>query len=250
MFDILGLTPGEFALLTAIFCVAGLVRGFAGFALSALVMASAVSILSPVELIPLLWYAELAASLLMGRAGWRDADRTVALLLVAGAWVGWPIGLWLTTYLPVEQSKLVALAVILTLAALQLARIRIPGLETRAGTLVAGVASGTVSGIANVGGMVVALYVLAQNSAARSMRGTLVIYLFLGSLGALVTQLSYGVMDATATFRGLAFVPITLLSVWAGSKLFNPRWEPYYRPFCLGLLMMLAGAGLLRTVLT
>ncbi len=244
------LSPTEAALLSLIVFVAGVVRGFAGFALSALVMASAATIIPPIQLIPILWFLEMAASLQMARGGWKDANRTVALLLVLGNFIGWPIGLSLTTSLPVATSSLIALVMILVLAGLQLARLRIPGLETRTGTIVSGFMAGIAAGIAHVGGMVVALYVLSQNSAARTMRGTLVIYLFVGSFGSLLYLLYFGVMTQVSLWQGLVFSPLTLLGVWVGTKFFSPKWEPYYRPFCLGLLIFLAALGLIRMMLS
>lgn len=247
--DILNLAPFDIALLCAICFAAGMVRGFSGFALSALVMASAATLLPPIQLIPILWFLEMAASLQMAQGGWRDANRLIALLLVGGNFIGWPLGLSLTTSLPVETSSLIALSIILALAALQLGRLRIPGLATRTGTLISGVVSGLVAGVAHVGGMVVALYVLSQNQPAKMMRGTLVVYLFLASFGSLVYLLYFDVMTQAAAWRGLFFAPITMLGVWAGTKFFNPQWERYYRPFCLSLLMFLATLGLIRLAL-
>ena len=58
MFDSLlnwtALTGQEFAILTVIVVIAGIVRGFSGFALSAIVMASAVIILPPVQILSLI----------------------------------------------------------------------------------------------------------------------------------------------------------------------------------------------------
>lgn len=244
-----GLDGGQSLALAVLCLVAGVVRGFSGFALSAVVMASAASFIPPVKLIPLLWFQEMAASLVMARSGLRDADRKTAGLLVAGNWIGWPIGLWLTLSLPETSSKALALAVIVALAALQLARVRLPGLRSAAGPAMAGIVAGIVSGLAHVGGMVVALFVLAQGAAARSMRGTLVLYLFIGSLGAFIYQTGMGVMTWTAAAQGLLLAPVTLLGVLAGIRLFNPRWEPYYKPACLGLLILLALAGLARLTL-
>ncbi|NCW66635.1 MAG: sulfite exporter TauE/SafE family protein, partial [Rhodobacteraceae bacterium] len=50
MQELLTLTQAEFTLLAVICFCAGLVRGFTGFALSAIVMASAALILSPLAL--------------------------------------------------------------------------------------------------------------------------------------------------------------------------------------------------------
>lgn len=244
--DLTGLLPAEIIALLVICFAAGLVRGFTGFALSALVMAVAVSFLPPVELIPILWFLEMTASVMLARGGWRDAERGTAVTLVLANAVGWPIGLWLTTSMPVSTSKVVVLLLVLALAATQLARIRIPWLATRAGTVTTGVTAGTVSGLAHVGGMIVALYALSRQSDARTMRGTLVTYLFLASVGSLFFQIAFGVMDTAAAMRAAVLIPPTALGVWLGHLLFTPRWQRYYRPFCLWLLIALAAVSLIR----
>ena len=242
------LTPQELAILAGIALLAGLVRGFSGFALSAIVMATAVLILPPVALIPICWWLEMTASLLMMSGGWRDADRGVAIGLVIGSSVGVPMGLALTLAVPVEVSKIIALAVILTLAATQLAKIRLAFLATKPGLYGSGIGAGIVTGLAGVGGMVVALYVLARDAPARQMRGSLVVFLFLGSLTSMVTLLAFGVMDGLAVKRGLVLAPVVAVGVFLGQRLFIPKWERVYRPFCLSLLMALAGAALIRTL--
>jgi len=241
------LTGQEFTVLTLIVLAAGIVRGFAGFALSALVMATAVMILPPITLIPMLWWLEMAASLLMIKGGWADADRPTAYGLVIGSAVGWPIGLWLTTSLPVDTSRVVALSIIVVLAASQLAKVRLDFLASKPGLYGTGVVAGIVSGLAHVGGMVVAFYVLASNAPARTMRGSLVLFLFLGSLTSMVILLLFGVMNFSGVTRGLIFAIPTVVGVLLGQRLFTERLAPYYRRFCLILLVGLAMIGLIRT---
>ena len=245
----LDLTGQELSWLTAIVVVAGIVRGFSGFALSAMIMATATLILPPIALIPMLWWLELSASLLMLRGGLADADRGTVIGLVAGSAAGWPIGLWLTVTLAVETSRLIALTVIFALAVLLLSKLKLPFLATRPGLYGTGIVAGIASGLAHVGGMVVALYVLASDAPARQMRGSLVLFLFLGSITSMITLLAFGVMDFSGISRGLAFVLPTLFGVYMGQRLFTPALAQYYRPFCLTLLCGLAGAGLIRTQL-
>lgn len=248
MFEILSLIPGEYAFLAVVTFAAGLVRGFSGFALSALVMSISVLILPPVALIPVCWVLEATASALMVRGGWADADKRIAFGLVGGGVVGTPIGLALTTTLPVQTSTLLALATIIALATLQLAKVRLPFLATRPGLYGSGVMAGVATGIASIGGMVVALYVLSQDRTPRNMRATLVLFLVTSSAFGLMWLLIYGVMSTQALLRGLALAPPVALGVIMGKALFNPRLEPYYKPFCLCLLLGLAGVSLLRTL--
>ena len=246
LYEITALDAPEFWIIFGIVLIAGIVRGFSGFALSALIMATAVAFLPPIELIPMLWWLEMSASLLMLKGGWADANRSAAIGLVIGSTAGWPLGLWLTKTLDVATSKVIALTIILTLAVSQFAKMRLRFLATRPGLYGTGFVAGIVSGLAHVGGMVVAFYVLASESPARIMRGTLVLFLFLGSLTSLIIQILFGVMDMSGIARGLVFAVPTLLGVFLGQRMFVEKLSAYYRPFCLSLLCALAGAGLLR----
>jgi len=247
LFTFTDLTGQEFLILTGIVVVAGIVRGFSGFALSALVMASGVMILSPVELIPICWCLEMVASALMARSGWQEADRGVVMGLVIGSAVGVPIGLALLMSFPVETSKLVVLAIIIVLALTQLAKIRFAFLATRAGLYLSGFVAGVVTGLAHVGGMVVALYVLSQNATAAKMRAALVLYLFISMFTSLIFYLIADVMTWQALVRGVAFAVPAAGGVLIGQWLFIPRFAAYYRPFCLSLLCALAMISAIRT---
>ncbi len=247
MTGLLNLTGGELMFVVSAVFIAGVVRGFSGFALSALVMASTVWIIPPIALIPICWFLEMAASLLMVRGGFREADNSIVIGLVIGSIIGTPLGLALTTALPVETSKLIALVIILILALTQLLNLRLPFLATRPGLYGSGLLAGIVTGLASVGGMVVALYVLARQAPARVMRASLVMFLFLTSLTSFIYLWLYGMMTPETIWRGLLLSVPALAGVVAGKALFRPVFEQYYRPFCLSLLVFLAGLGLVRT---
>lgn len=238
----------DLILLSCIAFGAGLVRGFSGFALSALVMASATAILPPVALIPILWFLEMTASFLMVRGGIAEADRGVVVGLVFGALIGTPIGLAVTTTVSPTMSALIALILIIVLAVTQLARIRFAFLSTRPGLLIAGLVSGIASGLAAVGGMVVALYVLAREAPARQMRASLVMFLFFSSIGSAIYLALYGLLERETVIRGLLLSIPTAFGVIVGQRIFIPALERYYRPFCLSLLIILAVAGLVRKI--
>lgn len=245
----LSLTPAQALAMTAICFAAGLVRGFTGFALSAFALALAVLILPPVELIPVLWWLELTASIVMLRSGWGGADMRAAITLALGSALGMFVGLGLTTSLEPAMSQRAALVVLITLAAMQLTRLRIRGLATPFGTVIAGVIAGIATGLAGVGGMVVALYILARDDDPKVMRATLVAFLFLGSATSLFTHLYYGTMNQTSVLRGFALIIPCILGVLIGQRLFTPRLQPYYRPVCLSLLIGLGAVSLLRSAL-
>ncbi len=244
--DLVQLTPTQMLLCAGVVFAAGMVRGFSGFALSALIMASVVLILPPIELIPICYILEAAASLMMFRGGLREADMKIVWGLAIGSAIGIPMGLYATTTLPVETSKLIALCIILCLAIAQLFRSSPKLLASTPGLYASGVTAGVVSGLASVGGMVVALYVLAREAPAKTMRASLVMYLFIGMFTSIVYLLGFGVMNTLAITRGLVFTPVVVAGVLVGSALFRPSLEGTYKKFCLGLLIFLAATGLIR----
>lgn len=244
----LALPEGEALTLLLIVLLAGIVRGFSGFGLSALTMAAAALIVPPVQLIPALWFVELTANLLLMKGGFRDGDLKVALPLFIGGTAGWPLGLFLTTSVSTETSRLVALLLVAALAALQLANIRIPAMATRPGLYGTGLLSGIASGLASIGGMVVAVYILSSGQPAARMRGSMVIYLVLGSATSLAILLAFGLMDGAALARGLVLSIPGALGVLVGVRLFTPRLALWYRPFCLALIAGLALWGVARAL--
>ena len=97
--------------------------------------------------------------------------------------------------------------------------------------------------------MVVALYVLAREAPAKTMRASLVMFLFIGMFTTLVYLLGFGVMNKLAITRGLLLAPLVAAGVLVGSAIFRPSLEAIYKKFCLSLLIFLAIAGLLRLAL-
>jgi uncharacterized membrane protein YfcA len=243
----LSLTFNEAGFLVAVAFCAGMVRGFSGFALSALFMSLSVLILPPIALLPVCWVMEAVASTMLVRGGWSEADRSMALGLIAGVLFGMPIGLTVTGWMHENDSRLVALLMIIILASLQLVRIRIQALASKPGLIGSGILAGFATGIASLGGMVVALYVLSQDRPTPVMRATLIFYVMLSSVVVLIWLLTLGVMDWLAIKRGLAMsIPVTA-GVLLGQFMFRPSVERYYKTFCLVLLLGLATASLLHT---
>ena len=246
MTSLLSLSDTQFWIVALICLLAGIVRGFSGFALSALVMASAALIIPPVELIPVCWWLELCAGFMMIRSGWKEADRRLAITLVVGSSLGLPLGLYLTTHVAVALSQAIALGCIASLAALLLGKIKLDFLANPKGHLGVGICAGIATGLASVGGMVVALFVLVSNVPARQMRATLVVFLLLSQALTLIILIAYGVMDQRAALRGVILAIPATLGVYLGKKFFISKLEPFYRPSCLILLISLTLLGLMQ----
>ena len=243
---LLALSPAVLTVALVVAFLAGVVRGFTGFALSAVIIAALALAIPPIELLPVCLILELAASLMLLRGSFGAADRGVVLGLQGGSVLGLPIGLALTGWFLPETSKLTALGLVLGLATLQLARVRLPLLATRGGTWGTGLAAGVVGGLAGVGGMVIALYTLARQMPPAVMRGTMILNILVGCCISIAWQSVFGVMTPTGMARAAALMAPMLAGVGIGRSLFRPDWQRFYRPVCLTLLIGLAAAGLIR----
>lgn len=245
----LNLSITELAFCCAVAFLAGCVRGFAGFGLSAVAMACLVMILPPVELIPVLYILESSASMIMFRSGFREAKMNHVWPLVIGSAMGVPLGLLATTSAPLELSKLVAVCLILILTVLQFSRRMPAALATTPGRFATGATAGIATGLASVGGMVVALYVLASRTQPKQMRATLTMFLFIGMFTSFFYLTFYGVLTQTAIMRGAVLVPLTLAGVLLGTFAFKPALQKFYRLFCLVLLVAICVVSLTRILI-
>jgi len=247
----LELDGATLGLVVLVVFLAGVVRGFSGFALSALIMAGLAVVIAPIALIPVCIVLEATASLVMFRRGTRaDADWRIVRGLAIGSVVGFPLGLQATLHLDPDTSRFAALILISVLAALQLIGRAPPALATRPGLYLSGLLAGVATGIAGVGGMVVALYVLAGSAPPARMRASLVMFLFIGVFTSGAWLFATGVLDRLALVRGLALSPVVVIGVLAGTRLFRPSLQRFYRGFCLSLLIGLSLAGLVRLAVT
>ena len=246
MFETLALNNSDLLILILICFFAGLIRGFSGFGLSAFVMSLALTIIPPIELIPVCWWMEFVASVFMIRNGWKDSDKKISIILWLGAVFGLPIGIALTTILDFQTSKIVALVLIFILALILLRNFKIQFLSTSVGTISSGVFAGVATGLASIGGMIVAIYVLASQNSARRVRASIVLYIFLNSVTTFIFLILFDVMDHKAFVRGVLLAVPSSIGVVLGSILFMQKLEKYYRPFSLGLLISFSLVGLIR----
>ena len=246
MFGTLALNSSDIIFLISVCFFAGLIRGFTGFGLSAFVMSLALAIIPPVELIPICWWMEFFAGVFMIKNGWKDSDKKTSMTLWLGAIFGLPIGIFITTILDFQISKFIALTLILILSFILLKNFKLQFLATKLGTVSSGVFAGMATGLASIGGMIVAIYVLASQNSARRMRASLVVYILLNSITTFIFLIIFDVMDQKAFLRGILLALPSSIGVVLGSILFMQKLEKYYRPFTLGLVITFSMVGLIR----
>ena len=244
-----GLPPLELLYVVLAVLLASLVRGYSGFGLSALVIASVAPVLPPAELVPVAMMLEVAATLVLLRQVWREVDRPLAGRLLLGAALGTPFGVAALARLPIDATRIGISLVVLAASILLWRGLRV-SLKTRGGTAIgAGVLSGLVNGATGVGGLVIVLFFLSVSMRAAATRATMMIYLLLlGLYGVIVAQMEGLVTGDTWTRAALLCLPMAAGAAF-GHRRFVQAEPESFRRFALVLLMVLALLGLLRVLL-
>ena len=91
--------------LAAVVLVAAFVRGYSGFGYSALVIAGSALVTSPLNLVAVVMFLEFVMSAQSWRGAGPDIDWRRVLLLMLGAAVGLPLGLWALTAVPEDTAR-------------------------------------------------------------------------------------------------------------------------------------------------
>lgn len=229
-----------FLICAVVACIAGMVRGFAGFG-AAMVMTPIFSALyGPTVGVALCLMLEIAVALpvvpgVLGLVDWRR----IGLMLVAAA-VGVPLGNLVLTWAEPEPMRWAISVIVLSAVALLASGWRYKGQPRPATTLAAGVSSGFLNGLAGMAGPPIAFYYLAGQESAAHVRANLTTYFVFVDLVAILTFASRSLVDWNTIVLALFLAPAVMLGGWLGAKLFPLASENFYRRLALALLVGVA----------
>ncbi len=243
------LSAGELALGFALVFAAGIVRGFAGFGMSAIIVLSLTMVLPPVQIVPMALMMEVAASLRLLPSVRGDINWVLARRLFLGSLIGAPAGVYVLASLPADTMR-AGLSFFVLGISLFLWSGRADGLRPNAlNTTLTGIFSGIANGAASFGGQPVALFMAATSIAAAQARSTMIVLTFFTDAYASGLAAFQGLISPGIAGRAALFVIPMFLGIALGSGAFHRADQRSYRHFVLLLLMGLAVAGLLRTLL-
>ena len=244
-----GLSSSEFLALSVIILIASVIRGYAGFGFSAIVVASSSLFLPTHEVVPMVLLLEVAASLQMAKQVWRDVNWKMVVSILAGSFLFIPLGQYLLIWVPVEPMR--ALAAVLLLAAVILAAAGRPfRIGNHRGTwFLIGTVSGFMNGLLAMGGMWAIIFLLGSGIRVATIRASLVALFFSTDSYAVLTGAVHGLINRDILIRFIWALPALIAGVWAGSRSFKTGKPELYRKVVLALLGTLALLLLLRALI-
>jgi uncharacterized protein len=223
-------TTSTFLALVAAALLGGLVRGFTGFGFAMVFVPIATMTIGPVGAAGLIWLVDIPFAIPLAISSFKRVAWREVFPLLAGATVCVPLGVWLLTNLdPVVARWIVAISILVALAAL-VTGWRYKGAPSVPLSLGVGGLSGTASGMAQLGGMPVAIFWLAaQKNDPRQTKDNLNGYF---ALLPFVTGIAYwlsGVLSWAVFWQAIPLCVPYGLSMVLGAKLFPLASEQTFR---------------------
>jgi uncharacterized membrane protein YfcA len=234
----------------AIALFAGAIRGFAGFGLSAFIVAGMSLWISPQQIVPTAMMLEILASVTLLRSIWGHIEWRWIGPLVAGYAFSVPLGIWCLSALPELPLRAVVSTVILGAAVTLLTGYR-PGWRDSFGLrLGTGLLAGLLSGLSSIGGMVVATMLFTTELPPARLRATLIALFVLSSLYGLSWAGERGLVTSSTLLWAAWLVVPMLIGIALGHRSFARVSETQFRRAVLSVLATVAALGLMRALVT
>lgn len=227
--------------------VASLIQALSGFGFSLFIVPFMAMVVGPKETVALANLLGTAVNLTQLRAVGRAAEGRMTAAMVAGCYLGMPLGL--AVLLVVEPRALQAgIAVCVLVFTGVLAR----GWQLRGGGIGWDMGTGFVSGILNtstsMSGPPVVLYLQGRRLSPLAFRGTTTVYFLATSGGAAAMLAVSGVLTVHTALLALAAFPASQVGRLAGNQLFRRFDERRFRGLVFGILVVSACSALVNAL--
>jgi uncharacterized membrane protein YfcA len=224
--------------------LAGLVRGFSGFG-GAMVFVPVASLLyEPRLAVVWLFVADDIAGLILLPAAVRQCAWREVLPLAAGAVVAVPAGAALLVLVDAGAMRWAISGMILLAVAVMASGWRYHGRLGLPATLGTGALAGLFGGAASMPGPPVVLLWLGGQSGAGTVRANLVTFFGFTALASGLSYWAGGLLTAESLLGSLPVVPVYLLLLRVGTRLFVRASDRHFRLFALALCALSALIGL------
>lgn len=244
-----GLSGNSLLALSAIILVGSIIRGYAGFGFSAIVVAGASFFLPTREVVPLVLFLEIVASLQMAPQVRKDVNWKIVLSILAGSVLSIPLGQYVLLWVSVEPMRVTTAVLLLISVALIATGTSFPVRHEPKGWFLIGTLSGFINGLLAMGGMWIMIFLLGSGIKVVTLRASLVALFFITDCYAAFTGTGQGLINSTVVIRFIWALPALILGVWIGSRKFQGSSADTYKKVVLLVLATLAVMLLFRALL-
>ncbi|WP_431282246.1 sulfite exporter TauE/SafE family protein [Humitalea sp. 24SJ18S-53] len=216
--------------------VAGLMRGYAGFGTAILLSPVFSTLWGPLAAVPVMLLMELLVSVQLLPKAMGHADRRTILPLGLAAVIATPFGAWVLLSADGEVLRRSIGFLVLVFGFLLMSGWRYHGTRPTGLNVAVGATAGLMKGATGMSGPPVILYLLAGAEEARQHRASLILFFAMISVVSVVIPIWAGLVGALVLAKLLLLLPIMLICVPIGARLFHVVPVVWYRRFALVFL--------------
>ena len=240
------LSLAEIYFIVFVVFIASIIRGFNGFGFSAICISGFSFILPAIEIVPIILILEVLISIFMVPYVWNKIDWNFVFKLLIGITIGSPIGLYLLKYLSPDVTHLAVCLLIIFFSLILMRGYENQKINNNYVKIFTGIISGILNGLTTLGGMPVALFLLATSIQPAIIRGSLAALFFLTDIYAFILSFFAGIVDLTTIYRTVPLIIILPIGVYIGNKFFVKSKEETYRKVVFYFLIFISIFGLFR----
>jgi uncharacterized membrane protein YfcA len=235
------LADWRIAVALAVTALAGIMRGYSGFG-TAVLLAPAYSVLwGPRIGVPVMLVMELFVSLQLVPKAFGQADRRVILPIGGAAVLMTPLGAFILLTADQDLLRRCIGGLVLVFGLLLTSGWRYHGSRPLPLNLAVGTLAGLLKGATGISGPPVILYLLAGPEEARRHRANLILFFATIAVISVIPPALGGLIGWSAAAKVLLLLPVLLLCVPIGARLFHVVPERWYRRLAL-LFLVATGA--------
>jgi uncharacterized membrane protein YfcA len=228
--------------------IASIIRGFNGFGFSATCISGFSFILPAIEIVPIILILEVIISIFMAPYIWNKIDWNFVLKLLIGIAIGSPMGLYLLKYFSPDVTHLSVCLLIIFFSFILMRGYENQKINNNYGKFFTGMVSGTLNGLTTLGGMPVALFLLATCIQPAIIRGSLAALFFLTDIFAFILSFFAGIVDLTTIYRTVPLIIVLPIGVYIGDRFFVKSREETYRKVVFYFLIFISILGFFRII--
>ena len=225
--------------------IAGLMRGYSGFGTAILLAPVYSTLWSPRLGVPVVLMMELFVSAYLLPRSLAEANKKLILPICAAAVLAMPLGAIVLLHADGSLLRRSIGALVLVFGLLMMSGWRYHGTRPLPLNLAVGVVSGLLKGATGMSGPPVIMYLLAGKEEARQHRANLILYFGVLGVAAVVPPLWGGIIGVQTLVLTAIMLPLMLISVPIGARLFHVIPLSWYRRCALILLVAAGGFALL-----
>ncbi|SIO15921.1 sulfite exporter TauE/SafE family protein [Halodesulfovibrio marinisediminis] len=243
------LSVAQWSYAFGVLLLASVVRGLTGFGFSAIIVTGLSLVVAPAQTVMLALFLEVVASVRMLPSAWKSVDCKLLTVLCVGTAIGTPLGVRSLLLLSPDIIRLAISCIVLFFAVLIWRGVKYRGTRTVRIDGVVGVISGVCNGAAALGGLPVVTYMLSTETAVVATRATLIAAFFCTDVYTLVVAGGHGIISSQTLINVAYSVPVLLIGVAVGERLFSVASPAAFKKIAVLLLMGLSIVGIIKSLM-